>query len=246
MNANLGYRFGVLVGGSNYDSDSQLIGTVSLSDFSGPRSFDGPYQPQLWMVTPMPEGVTSVNPACGPTDTLSLAYQVYLGDPGPGVTPRSAAMSVVAGQTGVASMDWGYEGFHAFYAADASLIAFADTSSGRVTVPLFGQGVFGSFSAYGCLRLNVESGYPFGIIAAGSNYDSNSALIGTVTLANFSVSPTGPCLADFNRSGTVSVQDIFDFLGTYFAGERRADVNCSGSVGVQDIFDFLAAYFPGC
>ncbi len=26
------------------------------------------------------------------------------------------------------------------------------------------------------------------------------------------------CLADFNNSGTVSVQDIFDFLALYFAG----------------------------
>lgn len=55
------------------------------------------------------------------------------------------------------------------------------------------------------------------------------------------------CTADFNCTGEVSVQDIFDFLNAYFnAGDIRADVNRSGSVTVQDIFDFLEAYFAGC
>lgn len=54
------------------------------------------------------------------------------------------------------------------------------------------------------------------------------------------------CLADFNCSGSVSVQDIFDFLAAYFAGEFRSDINASMSITVQDIFDFIAAYFAGC
>ena len=54
------------------------------------------------------------------------------------------------------------------------------------------------------------------------------------------------CAADFNQSGTVSVQDIFDFLAAYFSNSPAADVNASGTVSVQDIFDFLAAYFVGC
>lgn len=54
------------------------------------------------------------------------------------------------------------------------------------------------------------------------------------------------CLADFNCSGDVTVQDIFDFLTQYFAGNFAADVNGSTSVTVQDVFDFLQAYFNGC
>jgi hypothetical protein len=54
------------------------------------------------------------------------------------------------------------------------------------------------------------------------------------------------CLPDYNCSGVVSVQDIFDFMAGYFAGEPRADLNESGVISVQDIFDFLAAYFTGC
>ncbi|MCC6322776.1 MAG: hypothetical protein IT438_15220 [Phycisphaerales bacterium] len=54
------------------------------------------------------------------------------------------------------------------------------------------------------------------------------------------------CPGDFNRSGGVSVQDIFDFLAAYFSGDPCADVNKSGAVSVQDIFDFLSAYFAPC
>jgi hypothetical protein len=54
------------------------------------------------------------------------------------------------------------------------------------------------------------------------------------------------CPADFNGSGAVSVQDIFDFLSAYFSNQPAADFNHSGAVSVQDIFDFLGAYFSGC
>ncbi len=54
------------------------------------------------------------------------------------------------------------------------------------------------------------------------------------------------CPADYNGSGTVNVQDIFDFLSGWFAGDIRADFNGSGVINVQDIFDFLAGWFSGC
>ncbi|MFN7022894.1 MAG: GC-type dockerin domain-anchored protein, partial [Phycisphaerales bacterium] len=54
------------------------------------------------------------------------------------------------------------------------------------------------------------------------------------------------CTGDFNCSGTLSVQDIFDYLAAYFAGSPGADVNGSGGISVQDIFDYLEAYFVGC
>lgn len=55
-----------------------------------------------------------------------------------------------------------------------------------------------------------------------------------------------PCAADANSSGGVSVQDIFDYLGYYFANDSRADINRNCSITVQDIFDFLGLYFQGC
>jgi hypothetical protein len=57
------------------------------------------------------------------------------------------------------------------------------------------------------------------------------------------------CAADFDCSGgpaAVTVADIFDFLGAWFAGDPRADINGANGISVQDIFDFLSAWFVGC
>jgi hypothetical protein len=58
--------------------------------------------------------------------------------------------------------------------------------------------------------------------------------------------PTTCCPANYNATGGIDVQDIFDFLGGWFAGAAAADFNHSGNLTVQDIFDFLAAWFTGC
>lgn len=54
------------------------------------------------------------------------------------------------------------------------------------------------------------------------------------------------CRADYNFSGAVSVQDIFDFLNAWFAADLGADINESLSVSVQDVFDYLELWFAGC
>jgi hypothetical protein len=51
-------------------------------------------------------------------------------------------------------------------------------------------------------------------------------------------------VSDYNCSGVVSVQDLFDFLHDYFGGLHAADIN-GGGLSVQDLFDFLAMYFGG-
>jgi len=77
-------------------------------------------------------------------------------------------------------------------------------------------------------------------VVVGSGYNSSNDIEAYVaTLPRF-------CPADVNDSGTVTVQDIFDFLTAYFASSALADVNGSGAVTLQDIFDFLAFYFGGC
>jgi predicted outer membrane repeat protein len=69
---------------------------------------------------------------------------------------------------------------------------------------------------------------------------------GTPPIIDVGAYETQPCRADFNASGVVSVQDIFDFLTAYFSFDPLADFNGEGGISVQDIFDFLAAYFTGC
>ncbi len=54
------------------------------------------------------------------------------------------------------------------------------------------------------------------------------------------------CATDFNNSGTLSVDDIFDFLNAWFNTDPRADFNNVNGLNVQDIFDYLNAWFAGC
>ncbi len=68
---------------------------------------------------------------------------------------------------------------------------------------------------------------------------------GATSLLWFKHFPT-VCRADINHSGTLSVQDLFDFLAGYFSAAPWADFNFSGTTTVQDLFDLLAAYFAGC
>jgi hypothetical protein len=56
------------------------------------------------------------------------------------------------------------------------------------------------------------------------------------------------CYADYNKTGGVTVGDIFDYLNSWFAGSLFAKVGGDGTSGVlavSDIFDFLNAWFAG-
>jgi hypothetical protein len=54
------------------------------------------------------------------------------------------------------------------------------------------------------------------------------------------------CVGDYNCSGGLAVDDIFDFLNGWFAAAPAADVNRVDGLTVQDIFDFLNAWLAGC
>ena len=63
------------------------------------------------------------------------------------------------------------------------------------------------------------------------------------------VQTTPCCKADFNHTGGITVQDIFDFLSAWFAKNPIANItsNGAGAPTVQSIFDFLSAWFAkGC
>lgn len=69
----------------------------------------------------------------------------------------------------------------------------------------------------------------------------------TENFRDSTVAPTQPpCAADFDRSGTANIDDIFAFLTAWFAHDLRADFNGSGSVTIDDIFAFLTIWDAGC
>lgn len=54
------------------------------------------------------------------------------------------------------------------------------------------------------------------------------------------------CIADFNLDHHVGVQDVLDYLNTFFTGGAKADLNANGQTEVGDLFEFLTAYFAPC
>lgn len=96
---------------------------------------------------------------------------------------------------------------------------------------------------------DISSGLP-GTFAEARDISNDGKIVGTAeTPVGFTavlLTPPAPCPSDFNRDGSTTVQDIFDFLTAYFGADPAADVNNDSSVTVQDIFDFLNIYFAGC
>lgn len=87
----------------------------------------------------------------------------------------------------------------------------------------------------------LVDGFTYRVTESSTGLFATGAVSVTVTTSTPVV-----CDGDFNGSGAVSVQDIFDYLAAYFANEARSDVNQSGMTTVQDLFDFLANYFRPC
>jgi hypothetical protein len=86
---------------------------------------------------------------------------------------------------------------------------------------------------------------------------TNSLAAGTIAGAAFVAgsacnaggSTSSPCCyPDYNKTGGITVGDIFDFLNDWFAGYKYANVGgdgVHGTLAVQNIFDFLNAWFAG-
>lgn len=113
-------------------------------------------------------------------------------------------------------------------------------------------------AASGATSVKLAPGrWPCSVRVAGASksYDFDRAT-GRVSIAGFAINPGVNASTllevhsrigrsgDWNQSGEISVQDIFDFLASWFAG--NGDFNAMSGNTPQDIFDFLAAWFGGC
>lgn len=72
------------------------------------------------------------------------------------------------------------------------------------------------------------------------------AVLNDCGLAFSGVGSIGVCVGDFDCGGSVTSQDLFSFLGAFFALSPSADVNHDGRVSSQDFFEYLGAFFDRC
>jgi hypothetical protein len=130
------------------------------------------------------------------------------------------------------------------FAYSAATMTATLTPASPLTAGSYAVGVSDNVrSASGAIALDGElSPLPGG---GGAVLPSGNGAAGGLLAYGFTLTAP-PCTADFNHSGDITVQDIFDFLDAYFANQSSANINADAGISVQDIFDFLAAYFSGC
>jgi hypothetical protein len=119
-----------------------------------------------------------------------------------------------------------------------ALLTSQNTFTGRV----YYRSVAGVCCRGATCNSNISSNNCVGNSLAGATFP-------LVTACNAPGNARTPCCyADYNKTGGISVQDIFDFLNDWFAGSKFAIVGGDGNTGVlnvQNIFDFLNAWFAG-
>ena len=125
----------------------------------------------------------------------------------------------------------------------------------RLTAPTGTQSLFAD------VRGDFSFGYTGYTFTSVRHWDENPRGGWSLNVADLSPDYTGPfsswqlrligsklpCPSDWNLSHTVTVQDIFDFLNSWFAA--RGDFNNDGVTSIQDMFDFLHDWFlphSGC
>jgi hypothetical protein len=94
---------------------------------------------------------------------------------------------------------------------------------------------------YGPLTGTGADGLPSSISAGGTIVVEVGFADGAVGVVQARMGPR----SDYNGVDGISVQDIFDFLNAWFAGDAAADFDGVNGLEVQDIFDFLNAWFAG-
>ncbi|MFZ3211258.1 MAG: putative Ig domain-containing protein [Terriglobales bacterium] len=198
-------------------SNGVLSGTATGGGFAYPYDATS----ASWSVTPsVTGGTTTIAPNClmtvSVTDSESesdtayfqvgstpsspcaaFSYNVNLGNPGSGVSPRTWTFQNLnnnPGITGTLSFNYEYTGHHSFFEVTAELQVFSGSTSNATT--LYSAGPedccttpSGGFDVTGTGSIAVTAGQPFGFIAGGSNFDSESFLEGTVYITNFSITP---------------------------------------------------------
>ena len=152
--------------------------------------FEGDFAADHWASSGIEDGTTAIEPESGAADSLVFTYAVSLG--GGGVTGRTTDFTMTAPANGVVTLEWRYHGFHAWYQAYVGGELWADTPSGTAEMPLVDESVYGPFTFTGTAVITVFEGMDYGFELGGGNYDSDSRLLGDLTITDFRFVPADP------------------------------------------------------
>ena len=152
-------------------------------------------------------------------------------------TTGNAAFTVVAFSLGTPGYQWQWR--------PQGTAVWLDVVAGVNTNPGTGQP---AFDASGGVSVSVTMTNSVGVSmpVSGGRREIQVVVSNPCGSATSAAAMWTICPPDFNCSGTLTINDIFDFLAAWFAGNPAADFNGAGGIGIQDIFDFLAAWFAGC
>ncbi|MHB8547533.1 MAG: Ig-like domain-containing protein [Nitrosotalea sp.] len=130
-----------------------------------------------------PGTTTTTIPDQGVNGTAQFTYHINLG--GGGVPTQTWTFETTATQSGPIKLNYNWHGFHAFFEVTTFLNKF--DSSGVTN--LISQGPVdcctppsGGFNYTGSVTFNAVAGQKYGFTLGGSNFDSNSQLLGTFTV----------------------------------------------------------------
>jgi hypothetical protein len=124
-------------------------------------------------------GTRTSTPDSGAADAMTFDYSLS----GSSVwSQQTWTFSATAPQTTTLSFGWNYSGFHAWYAVYANAVAFADGPNGRTYVNLYTRNGGDGWNVNGTASLQLNEGYPFGVIIDGRNFDSDWRLIGNLKI----------------------------------------------------------------
>ncbi|CAD5937262.1 hypothetical protein [Planktothrix agardhii] len=138
--------------------------TISIKDFN-------------WQVTG--PGTTSINSSNNNSITFnySLAGDIVHQE-------QTWKYSATSSKTGVVKFNWKYSGFHGWYQVKAEINAFSKGLSEEEQTQKLSFGVGGSMGGEGQLLIKVNQGYEFGFVITGSNFDSDTRLLGNLTITD--------------------------------------------------------------
>ncbi len=197
-----------------------------------------------------PGSVTVVSDGSSTDPEMTYALTGY----GSTFSTQTWQFSTVATQTGAVTVPYHYSGYHAYFQVRLFLTAFVDgnavnlVSAGPANCCSYPSG---GFDLTGSHTFNVTAGQTYGFRFGGSNFDSDSRLLGTFQIPGYAPPPPPPDVTapviTLNGPAELTLEC---HVGTYVEpGATAVDdrdgavvVTPSGSVNTQATGDYTVSY----